>query len=203
MRRVVYFGALVTSLVFTAPVSAQNAPSSLSSTGQHPWQINATIGPSFGTLGTAPATSAAARYAITDRWSLAGEAGMFRGTPVERPVLATATTPSTLNSNDRSNAYHFNANLYYRAPELGRLMPYATAGVGVFRTAMQPAEGRHSSAPFALTRETHAASNFGAGLTYRLNDWLGASADYRMFVLNMNGSPTVNRFTTGVSILFH
>ena len=49
-------------------------------------------------------------------------------------------------------------------------------------------------------RQTHSATNFGAGLTYRVNRWLGAGADYRMFVFNTNEAPRVNRFTTGLSI---
>lgn len=39
------------------------------------------------------------------------------------------------------------------------------------------------------------------GLTYRFNDWVGLSADYRTFFVHREGStPRVNRFTTGLTL---
>ena len=47
---------------------------------------------------------------------------------------------------------------------------------------------------------TDFATNLGAGLMYRFNDWVGLSADYRtFFVHRADESPRVNRFTTGLT----
>ena len=201
MRRVVYFGALVTILALSAaPVSAQTA-SMPGVQEPRPWHLNATIGPSFGTTGTAAAATASAGYELGNGWSLVGEAGTFRGKPLElRSVIPGASGPA-VDENQRTNAFHYNANIYYRAPQRANLLPYLTAGVGAFNTSMVDVPIAGLGAVASLDRVTHAASNVGGGLTYRLNDWLGLSADYRLFVFNTNDARRVNRFTTGVSVL--
>jgi long-subunit fatty acid transport protein len=40
----------------------------------------------------------------------------------------------------------------------------------------------------------------GAGVMYRLNDWMGVGADYRTFFVHRDHrTPRVNRFTMGVT----
>lgn len=79
----------------------------------------------------------------------------------------------------------------------------SVAPVSAQTTESMPARSGTSglSGVSGYSRETHSATNFGGGLTYRVSRWLGASADYRMFVFNINEAPRVNRFTAGVSIL--
>jgi hypothetical protein len=202
MRRVVYFGALVTLMALTStPVSAQTSGTMPSRTGDGTWHVKAMIGPSFGTLGSAPTSVASAGVVIGGGWSLVGEAGAFRGRPVEQKALVPLTSPvappTTLG---RSNIYHFNANLLYRAPEVKRMAPYFTAGAGTFRSAVYTAGTPVPVGLSGFERKTHAATNVGAGVTWRANRWIGVGADYRLFVFNTNGAPRVNRFTTGVSI---
>jgi opacity protein-like surface antigen len=203
MRRVVFTAALVTITALpVAPVSAQTTESMPARSGPDTWHVNALVGPSFGTLGTAPSSSASAGYELGAGWSLVGEAGTFRGEPIQKAALVPAITPlPALNTDEKANAYHFNANVRYTAPERNRFMPYVTAGVGAFRSAMFTPGTSGLSGVSGYGRETHSATNFGGGLTYRVNRWLGASADYRMFVFNINEAPRVNRFTAGVSIL--
>ncbi|MFO7301510.1 MAG: outer membrane beta-barrel protein [Acidobacteriota bacterium] len=200
MRRAAVLGALVTILALPASqVSAQTATPGVDHV--RPWHVNATIGPSFGTVGTAPTTMASAGYELGNGWSLVGEAGTFRGKPLEFETVIPGATGPAVDDSQRANAFHYNVNVYYQVPERARLLPYLTAGVGAFNTMMvdEPIPGLGSIA--TLDRVTHAASNLGGGLTYRLSDWLGLTADYRLFVFNTNEAQRVNRFTTGVSIL--
>ena len=48
-------------------------------------------------------------------------------------------------------------------------------------------------------RLTDLATNVGAGVTYRLTDWMGLSADYRSIFVHRAQTPRVDRFTTGVT----
>jgi opacity protein-like surface antigen len=203
MRRVVYIAALVTiTALSAAPVSAQSTESMPARSGPGTWHVSAVVGPSFGTLGPSASSAASATYELGAGWSLVGEAGTFRGDPIQKASLVPTTTSlPALNTDEKTNAYHFNANILYAAPERNRFMPYVTAGVGGFRSAMFTPGTSGFSGLSGYSRETHSATNFGAGLTYRVNRWLGASADYRMFVFNINEAPRVNRFTAGLSIL--
>ena len=46
---------------------------------------------------------------------------------------------------------------------------------------------------------TDFSTNVGAGMLYRLNDWLGVAADYRTFFVHRDtDTPAVNRFTAGL-----
>lgn len=206
MRRVVYLGALVTTMaLLSAPVSAQTADTTQVMPAEpeaRPWHVNALVGPSFGSLGTAPTSAASAGFELGNGWSIVGEAGTFRGKPIEGPAVVPGLAPPAVDDDARATSYHYNANIMYRAPERVRLMPYVTAGVGAFRGTMLTAAAPGPSGLDRLDRNTHSVSNVGAGLTWRINDWLGASADYRTFVFNTNGAPRVDRFTTGISLLF-
>lgn len=202
MRRVVYFGALVTTVaLFAAPVSAQtlNIPSS---DREGAWHVNATLGPSFGTLGTTPSAATSAGYDLGRGWSFVGEIGTFRNAPLDNATtIAPPVSPTAPASDVKVNAYHTNFNVHYRLPEARRLSPYVTAGVGAFMAAT-PAEWALGLNTPTFEHKTHAAMNLGAGVNYRLNRWLGISADYRHFMFNTNQAQRVNRFTTGLSVSF-
>lgn len=198
MRRAVFLGALVAILALvSAPVSAQT--STTPTLGQpQAWRVNATVGPSFGTLGTAPAALAAASYEMGNGVSITGEAGTFRGKPILRDIPA--ISGPDVDPDDRVNAFHYNVNLTYEVPERAGFSPYVTAGVGAFNTSMvdTPVPG---AGPFATyDRFTRAATNVGGGLGYRINRWLGVRADYRLFSLADNDGEHLSRFTTGVSL---
>lgn len=204
MRRVVYSGALVTAMALAAvPVSAQTPDSVMTGhTGPGAWHATVNIGPTFGTTGTSVASQGSLGVEFGNGLALVGEAGTFRGEPVERrPVGPMSATLPAAPSFGKSNAYHYNANLYYTAPEMNGLRPYLTAGVGAFRSATYTLGTPGPVGLSGLDRSTHAATNFGAGVMWRFNRWLGATADYRTFVFNTNVAPKVHRFNAGISIM--
>jgi opacity protein-like surface antigen len=149
-------------------------------------------------MGATAGGSASAGLTFGPHLRLIGEVGSFQ---VDRLDNAVGTTPpSALLDGSKAAAYHVNANIEYRFADRNRLAPYVTAGIGSFAS---PTVGESDLGPFdshARTRVTHAASNVGAGVTYRLTNWLGVGADYRYFVLNTDKAPHVNRFTTGVTL---
>jgi hypothetical protein len=84
---------------------------------------------------------------------------------------------------------------------LRSVQPYLTAGAGSF-IADTVGDTRYLGG-MSLTDHTRAAdfsTNVGAGLVYRVTDWLGVNADYRTFFLHRDGSdPRVHRLTTGLT----
>ena len=49
-------------------------------------------------------------------------------------------------------------------------------------------------------RASDFATNLGAGVTYRFNDWVGIGADYRTFFVHRDETTLrVNRFTAGLT----
>lgn len=77
-----------------------------------------------------------------------------------------------------------------------------SAGVGVFN-----ADGlvrNVTAGPLTVEerrRLSDIATNVGAGVLYRFNDWLGLTADYRSFFVHRDSqTPQVNRFTTGLAV---
>ena len=95
----------------------------------------------------------------------------------------------------------WNANVKVRPFEFARVTPYVTAGAGA---SMADAIVNRSDVG-TLTIEdrrrlTDLATNVGAGVTYRLTDWMGLSADYRSFFVHRDEqTPRVDRLTTGVT----
>jgi opacity protein-like surface antigen len=158
------------------------------------------VGPSFGTNTTALGR-AAAGFHFSPNLSMIGEFGTFQADRIDD--AANITAPGGFAGDSTGTAYHVNANMVYQLPERARFSPYATGGVG-FLTAptIESVDiGRFADAPFG--RETHAAFNMGAGLTYRLYRWLGVGVDYRYYVLASDRSPHINRFTAGLTFLFN
>jgi opacity protein-like surface antigen len=191
MRRVGV--ALLIALALSTPTFAQSAEDRVS--------LNAAIGSSFANVGTTFSTSANLDFRLDNRTTLVGEFGVLRHAPFGEASDIAAPPLATPGSEPRVNAYHWNANLKVRPFDFGRLEPYVTGGIGSF-TADTIVENRSigSSTIEDRRRVTDLATNLGAGLTYRFNDWVGLSADYRTFFLHRaDDTPRVNRFTTGLT----
>ena len=192
--------AVLVSVVFTAcallagPAAAQSRPDR--------WTLNAHIGPAFGTLGATPNFDATAGYKFNEQLSLVGEFGGFTHAPFDKaaPVAPTVTAPDGFtDSTIHVNGYHYNANLMLAPTRWSRMTPYLTGGFGAFRgsTVARFDLGPVSQHRFRST--TNPAANVGAGISYRLNRWLGVNGDYRHFVVNGDAVEHVNRFSTGIS----
>jgi opacity protein-like surface antigen len=99
------------------------------------------------------------------------------------------------------NAYHWNGNLKVRPFEMRRIEPYVIGGIGSFTSDTVINDSMVGTTRFEdLRRTTNFATNVGAGVNYRLNDWVGVGADYRTFFVHRDEStPRVHRFTTGLT----
>jgi opacity protein-like surface antigen len=83
-----------------------------------------------------------------------------------------------------------------------RLEPYATAGIGTFTGSAVARANVGSTEIKQYQRDTNFATNFGAGVSYRLTPWLGLNADYRHFIVKAANVEHVNRLVTGVRVFF-
>jgi Outer membrane protein beta-barrel domain len=99
-----------------------------------------------------------------------------------------------------STATTRNGNLTVQPGLRARAEPYATVGIGTFTGSTVAAADVGPTEFRQYQNDTHFASNFGAGLTYRLNRWLGLNADYRHFIVNAGDQEHLNRFATGVKV---
>ena len=184
--------ALLTALAYAVPAAAQDNRLS----------FNAVVGPSFGNVGTTFSTTAGLDIALTDRASIIGEVGVlphaaFRDAIEIAPPAADAGLGAP-----RVNSYHWNGNLKVRPFEIGRFEPYVTGGLGSFTADTIVSDRTIGTTRFEdRRRATDFATNVGAGLTYRLNEWAGVGADYRTFFVHRDEStPRVNRFAVGVTL---
>src|SRR3982751_5901736 len=169
MRRAVIILALMTAYALTAtPASAQ--------VQQHDWFLNAGIGPSFGTLGSAPVAAASAGYKLNDYVSIGGEFGALPHVPFDKAAsVSPSVSPFVPSADVHVNAYHTNANLFVQASPWGRLAPYATIGFGAFTGSTVANAPFGNSRLTQYDRETNAAENLGVGATYRLAKWFGVN----------------------------
>ena len=198
MRNVRRMGlALLVALALSStPVFAQDAAPRVG--------LNASVGPSFANVGTTFNTTAAVDYRLAPRTSVVGEFGIMPRAPFTQAAeIAAPVTPSGP-SDVRVNAYHWNGNVKVQ-PFLWRSVePYVTGGVGVFNADtiidnQWAAGGRFQD----RRRVSDFSTNLGAGLLYRVNDWIGLTADYRTFFVHRdNDTPRVNRVTTGLTLSF-
>jgi opacity protein-like surface antigen len=193
MRRTAIVVALLAALaIFATPASAQV---------QDGWFLNAGVGPAFGTLGSVPAIDATGGYRFNRHFSVAGEFGLLRHAPFDKAgVIAPDVSPIVPTADIRVNGYHANANLTIQPALWERVEPYATVGVGSFTGSTVAAADIGPTEFRQYHRDTHFASNLGAGLTYRFNRWFGVNADYRHFFVNTSDLEHVNRFATGVKL---
>ena len=186
---------LAASAIYATPAGAQGV--------NDKWTLEAHVGPAFGTLGTTPNIDAAAGYRVTDRVSVVGEFGSLSHAPFDKAAFLapTITAPSLFtDSKVHVNGYHYNANLKMTPAAWKNVTPYITGGFGAFTGSTV---AKYQVGP-AWQREyessTGMAANFGGGLTYRVNRWMGLNADYRQFIVNARENEQVHRFTTGFSL---
>lgn len=189
MRRVVL--ALAIALVFAVPAWAQSNDARVS--------LNAAVGPSLANVGSTFSTMAGLDVRLNDRTALVGEFGIMPRAPyrdaseIAAPVEAAGTS--------RVNAYHWNGNLKLRPFDVGNLASYVTGGIGSFTSDTVVNDTTIGTTRFEERRTTtDFATNVGAGINYRLNDWVGVGADYRTFFVHRDGSaPRVHRFAAGLT----
>ena len=144
-------------------------------------------------------------FRLSDRISLVGEGGILPRAPFREAV--TIAPPATFDAADRLsvNAFHWNSNVRIRPFAMTRISPYVTVGAGSF-IADTVGKSRQVDGLWIEDRRraTDFATNLGAGLHYRVNDWLGVGADYRTFFgYRDKATPTVRRFTTGSSLFLN
>lgn len=181
--------ALLTALVFSTPALAQ---------ADDQVTFHAAVGPSFANMGTTFSTTAGLNVRVTDRTSIVGEFGMLPHAPFRDAAVIAPKAETGL----RVNAYHWNGNVHMRPFEVGRVEPYMTAGLGSFTAETVTGERLAGATRIDERRRSTAfATNIGAGLIYRLNDWIGIGADYRTFFVHRGAAtPKVNRFTAGLAL---
>ena len=198
MRTMMRYGlALLMALGISSPVAAQSDEGRVS--------FDALVGPSFANVGTTFATLGAVDFRLSDQISLVGEGGILPRAPFRDAV--TIAPPATFDAADRLrvNAFHWNSNVRIRPFAMTRISPYVTVGAGWF-IADTVGKSRQVDGLWIEDRRraTDFATNLGAGLHYRVNDWLGAGADYRtFFVYRDKATPTVQRFTAGISLFLN
>lgn len=185
--------ALLLALTFAGPAAArQQADDRVS--------LNATVGPSFANVGTTFSTTAGLGLQLHDRAMLVGEFGIIPRAPFRD--AAEIAAPVAASSDSRVNAYHWNGNLTVRPFEIGALSPYLTGGLGSFTS--DTVIGDVMIGPTRVEdrrRTTDFATNIGAGVHYRITDWVGLGADYRTFFVHRDEStPRVHRFTGGLTL---
>lgn len=186
---------LATCAIFAAPAAAQS--------GQDRWTLNAQVGPAFGTFGTTPNFDARAGYRFNENLSLIGEFGGLSHAPFEKAasIAPAVNAPDGFtDSKIHVNGYHYNANLMVAPWNWDRVTPYVTGGFGAFTGSTV---ARYNVGPTWQRRyqsTTNLATNVGGGISYRVNRWLGANADYRHFMVNADATEYINRFTTGISL---
>ena len=184
--------ALLMALALSTPVFAQALDSRLS--------VNAAVGPSFANLGTTFSTLAGVDYRLNNRTTLVGEFGLLPHAPFREAGTIAPPAPEGFTATPHVNASHWNGNLRVDAFKYGRFAPYFTAGMGAF--AADTVVPRSPVGPSLADNHRHVtdfSTNVGAGMLYRLNDWLGVAADYRTFFVHRdNDTPAVNRFTAGL-----
>jgi opacity protein-like surface antigen len=189
VRRVLL--ALLIALVFSLPAAAQSDDSRVS--------LNAAVGPSFANVGTTFSTIAGLDLKLNDRTAIVGEFGVIPRAPFREASEITA--PVAPLSDSRVNAYHWNGNLKVRPFEMRRIEPHVIGGVGSFTSDTVVSYSMVGTTRFEdLRRTTNFATNVGAGVNYRLTEWVGVGADYRTFFVHRDdATPRVHRFTTGLT----
>jgi opacity protein-like surface antigen len=189
MRCVLF--ALLAALACATPAAAQSFDDRLS--------LNAAVGPSFANVGTTFSTMAGLDVKLNDRTNLVGEFGIIPRAPFRD--AAEIAPPVAASSDARVNAYHWNGNLKVRPFEIAGVAPYLTGGVGSFTSDTIVNDITIGQTRFEdRRRATNFATNVGAGVNYRINDWVGVGAEYRTFFVHRDEStPRVHRFSTGVT----
>jgi opacity protein-like surface antigen len=189
MRPVVL--AFFIALAFAVPATAQSFDDRVS--------LNTAVGPSFANVGTTFSTVAGLDVKLNDRTAVVGEFGIIPRAPFRD--AAEIAAPVAAPSDSRVNAYHWNGNLKLRPIDFGNLAAYVTGGVGSFTSDTVVSDVMIGQTRIEdRRRATNFATNVGAGINYRINDWVGIGADYRTFFVHRDDStPRVHRFTSGLT----
>jgi hypothetical protein len=184
--------ALTIALALSTPVFAQTADNRLS--------LNAAFGPSFANLGTTFSTTAGLEFRLNDRTTLVGEFGALPHAPFRDAAEIAAPLSVSGSEASRVNAYHWNGNVKVQPFNVGGLEPYFTGGLGSFTADMLVNDTAIGPTTIEERRRvSDFATNLGAGVLYRFNDWVGVGADYRTFFVHRDDqTPRVNRFTAGL-----
>jgi len=173
-----------------------------SAAAQERWSLDASVGPSFGTIGTTFSAAGSLNVPVTDRVSVVGEVGVLPDASARDAEALFTPLPGRVPTSDvHVNAYHVNANVKVRGNDFFRVSPYVTAGVGSFTADTVGHQELVDAGVTEWSRRTDLATNVGAGVSYRLTDHLGVNADWRTFFVNGEDEVQhVNRFTTGFTI---
>ncbi len=185
--------ALLIALAFSVPVFAQ---------ADDRVTFNAAVGPSFANVGTTFSTTAGLDIKLNDRATIVGEFGLLPHAPFRDASEIAPAAPAAGPDSPRVNAYHWNGNLKLRPFTVGRLDPYVTGGIGSFTADTVVNDQVIGTTRFEdHRRATDFATNVGAGIGYRFNDWVGIGADYRTFFVHRDDdTPKVNRFAAGLTL---
>ena len=168
MRSFVRIGlALLIALACSSPTLAQTFGERVS--------LRASVGPSFANTGTTFATTAGLDVRLTNWIDIGGEFGAFPHAPFREAAAIAAPVDTDAR---RVNAYHWNSNVKVRPSKVRNVSPYVTAGFGSFIADTIMADQRVNGVSFEDGRRVaDFATNLGAGMTYRFNDWMGVGAD--------------------------
>jgi opacity protein-like surface antigen len=185
--------ALLIALAFSVPVFAQD---------DDRVTFNAAVGPSFANVGTTFSTTAGLDIKLNDRAMIVGEFGLLPHAPFRDASEIAPAVPAVGPDSPRVNAYHWNGNLKVRPFTVGKLESYVTGGIGSFTADTVVNDRMIGTTRFEdHRRATDFASNVGAGIGYRFNDWVGIGADYRTFFVHRDDTtPKVNRFAAGLTL---
>lgn len=178
--------ALLAALTCATPAMAQGDR----------FSFNASVGPSFANMGTTFSSTAGLDVRLNDRASLVGEFGVLPHAPFRDAAAIAPASDGAL----RVNAYHWNGNLRFEPMQKRRIESYLTTGLGAFTADAVIGERMVGATRIdERRRATDFATNVGAGVLYRFNDWVGVGADYRTFFVHRSDDmPIVNRFTAGL-----
>lgn len=189
--------ALLIALAFSVPVFAQDFTHD-----DDRVTFNAAVGPSFANVGTTFSTTAGLDIKLNDRAAIVGEFGLLPHAPFRDASEIAPAAPAVGSDSPRVNAYHWNGNLKLRPFTVGKLDSYVTGGIGSFTADTVLNDQVIGTTRFEdHRRATDFATNLGAGVNYRLNDWVGIGADYRTFFVHRDETtPKVNRFTAGLTL---
>jgi hypothetical protein len=168
------------------------------------WSMQAMIGPAAGSIGTSWLASGSVALPVAGPVAVLGEVGAVRRAPFDEAGEIALPLPGFVPSPDvKVNAYHVNANVLVSRWQTARVRPYVTAGLGSFTAETVGRGVRDGATLYERERETNFATNLGAGLALRLNDWLGLTGDYRSFFVRREGStPAVHQARAGVTLYF-
>lgn len=168
------------------------------------WSMQAMVGPAIGNIGASWLASGSVAVPVAGPVTILGEVGAVRRAPFDEAGEIAVTLPGFVPATDvKVNAYHVNANVLVAPWQTERVRPYVTAGLGSFTSETVGRSVRDGATLSERERETNFATNLGAGLALRLNDWLGLTGDYRSFFVRREGStPVVHQARAGVTLFF-